>query len=154
MFIKKVNMSHITPIFNFSLYRTIKRICKPLFPTWNTVMIAAAKVSKFVGGVPLSKLNLGKKKKRKKWNTMTSTNRNIKLIQRSELVFMFVWILTVLQTAASPTGRRPQWRGRGGRANWRWTSWSWAEKPPGFEEEPSTWGGGGRGRLTREAQSR
>lgn len=49
-------------------------------------------------------------------------------------------ILTVLQTTASPTTQRQRWRERAGTANWRWTSWSLGGKPPGSEEEPSTWG--------------
>lgn len=41
--------------------------------TWKTVMIAAAKVSKLVGGVPLSKLNLRSRKEKQKWNILKIT---------------------------------------------------------------------------------
>lgn len=79
-------------------------------------MIAAAKVSKLVGGVPPSKLNLRSRKEKKlnqkikKIMTITYTKkyRNMKLIRRREPDSKFVLILTVLQTAASPTRQTPQ----------------------------------------------
>lgn len=72
-------------------------------------MIAAAKVSKLVGGVPPSKLNLRERRQKKKIeiSRQLHTQRNI-IREKSGLVFKFVLVLTVLQTAASPARQRPQ----------------------------------------------
>lgn len=44
---------------------------------------------------------------------------------------------TFHQTPACPVGRRWWWRGRAAAAEKQWTSWSWAEKPPGYSETAS-----------------
>lgn len=59
-------------------------------------------------------------------------------------------IPTVLQRAAFPAVRRPRWRERAGRAGWWWTSWSWAERPPGCAGSSSTY----RGETNGESNGR
>lgn len=51
-----------------------------LLLTWNTVIIAAGKVSKLVGGVPFSKLNLvGQNKQKKREKEMEKRSVNVQL---------------------------------------------------------------------------
>lgn len=59
--ILKLNLKNIY-IYSHNLKFCWRQMFNSMSPTWNTVIMAAAKVSKLVGGVPSSKLNLEKKK--------------------------------------------------------------------------------------------
>ena len=48
---------------------------------------------------------------------------------------------TCPQRAACRAGRKWWWRGRAAATGRQWTSWSWAERPPGYWEMPSDWRG-------------